>query len=251
MMQFDWTTFILEILNFLVLIWILQRLIYRPVLAMLDARQQRLKDETEHAERLCREAEALRRQYESNLADWERQQETGRRRLEEELAQLRDSALENLKQTLADEEAKLRARNQALTASRESALVREAAGAAYGQTAAMLKRLASPQLTNSIVEIFLEDLASLPESEQAALRKAAAMLIAASAVEVLSAHPLDEAARATLSRALAAAAGQSLQMTFNEDPNLIAGLRAVVGECQLHANLADELDFFRRQANHG
>ena len=50
MMQFDWTTFILEMLNFLVLVWILQRLIYRPVLAMLDARQQRLKDESGRAE---------------------------------------------------------------------------------------------------------------------------------------------------------------------------------------------------------
>ena len=82
MMQFDWTTFILEILNFLVLVWILQRFIYRPVLAMLDARQQRIKDETGRAEQLRSDAEALRQQYESRLADWSREQESGRRQLE-------------------------------------------------------------------------------------------------------------------------------------------------------------------------
>ena len=251
MMQFDWTTFILEILNFLVLVWILQRFLYRPVLAMLDARQQRIKDETERAAQLRNEAEVLRQQYEQRLADWNQQQETSRRQLDEELAQMRSTATENLKQTLADEEAKLRVRNQTLIAAREAALIREAAGAAYGQAAAMLQRLATPQLTQNIVDVFLQDLANMPDSEQAALRKAAAMLIAASAVEVISAHPLDEATRGAVTQGLAAAAGQTLQLSYKEDPQLIAGLRAVVGECQLHANLADELAFFRRQANHG
>ena len=251
MMQFDWTTFILEILNFLVLVWILQRFIYRPVLAMLDARQQRIKDETLRAEQLRNEADALRKQYESRLADWSQEKEASRRQLDEELAQLHGKALEDLKQTLADEEAKSRARNEALTASRETALIREAASAAYGQAAAMLQRLASPQLTNSIIDIFLEDLLNMPEPEQAALRKAAAMLITASAVEVISAHTLDESARAALTHGLSVAAEHPLQLTFKEDASLIAGARAVVGECQLHANLADELSFFRRQANHG
>lgn len=251
MMQFDWTTFILEILNFLVLIWILQRLIYRPVLAMLDARRQRIQDETDRAERLRDEAEALRQLYETRLSEWGQEREASHRKLDEELAQLRDSALEDLKQTLADEEAKLRARNAALTISRETALIREAAAAAYGQASAMLQRLASPDLTHRIAVIFVEDLLQLPDTEQSALSKAAAMLIAASAVEICSAHTLDEADRNALQQTLSTVSGQNLQFTFKEDASLIAGVRAVVGECQLHANLADEMAFFRRQANHG
>lgn len=251
MMQFDWTTFMLEILNFLVLLWILQRFLYRPVLAMLDTRQQRIKDETERAEQLRNEAEALRRQYEMRLTDWNQQQESSRRQLEEELAQSRNASLEHLKQTLADEEAKSRIRNQALIAAREAALAREAAGEAYAHAAAMLQRLTSPQLTYDIVGIFLEDLANLPEDEHAALRKAAAMLTAAPAIEIISAHPLDEASRNALTQALSVAADQTLLPAFKENSGLIAGLLAVVGECQLHANLADELDFFRRRVNHG
>jgi len=250
MMQLDWTTFILEILNFLVLVWILQRFLYRPVLALLDARQQRINQQTERAAQLHAEAEALQSQYQARLADWQQQQEAARRALDEELAQLRSSELAALQKTLADEEAKFRVRNQAATATREAALIREAAGKAYAQTAAMLQRLASPQLTQRIVDIFLEDLQQLPETEQAALRKAGAMLIAASAVEIASAHPLDDAEQARLTQGISAAAGQALTFKFATDPALIAGVRAVVGECQLHANLADELAFFRRQTNH-
>lgn len=250
MMQFDWTTFILEILNFLVLVWILKRFLYRPVLAMLDARQQRIRDESARAELLRDQAEALRLQYEQRLADWKQQQETSRRQLEEELAQQRTAALETLKQTLADEEAKLRARNQSVIVTREAALILEAASAAYEQTAALLQRLASAELTSRILDVFMEDLQRLPDSEQNALSKAAAMLTAESALEVLSAHDLNESQQSQLSQALMTATGKPLALQFRQDATLIAGLRVSVGECLLHANLADELAFFRRQ-HHG
>lgn len=251
MMQFDWTTFILEILNFLVLVWILKRFLYGPVLAMLDARQQHIKDESAHAEQLRNQAEALRQQYEQRLADWNQQQEASRLQLEDELAKLRADSLETLKQTLADEEAKLRARNQSLIATRETALIREAASAAYAQTAAILQRLASPDLTSRIVEMFVEDLQALPDTEQIALSKAALALTAESPIEVLSAHILTEPAQTQLSQALSAVTGKSLSLMFKQDAALIAGVRVTVGECLLHANLADELAFFRRQNNHG
>lgn len=251
MMQFDWTTFILEILNFLVLVWILKRFLYGPVLAMLDARQQRIRDESARAELLRDQAEALRLQYEQRLADWKQQQESSRRQLEEELAQQRTAALETLKQTLADEEAKLRARNQSLIVTREAALIQEAASTAYLQTAALLQRLASAELTSRILEVFMEDLQRLPDSEQNALSKAAAMLTAESALEVLSAHALSESQQTQLSQALMTATGKPLALQFTQDAALIAGVRVTVGECLLHANLADELAFFRRQNNHG
>ena len=251
MMQFDWTTFILEILNFLVLVWILKRFLYGPVLAMLDARQQRIKDESARAELLRNQAEDLRQQYEQRLADWNQQQETSRRQLEEELAKQRSDSLESLKQTLADEEAKLRARNQSVIASREATLIREAASAAYAQTASMLQRLASPDLTGNIVKVLIEDLQTLPDSEQVALCKAAVSLTTESPIEVLSAHDLTESEQAQLSQAVSTATGQTLPLVFKQDETLIAGVRVTLGECLLHANLADELAFFRRQNNHG
>lgn len=249
-MQFDWTTFVLEMLNFLVLVWILKRFLYRPVLAILDARQARIRQESAKAEKMLADADILREQYEARLAGWNQEREQNRRKLEEELTQARATGMENLKQQLADEEAKARARSEALTASREAALVRQAAGEAFGTAAAMLRRLASPELTASIVRMFQEDLAAQPEDDHAALRKAAAALVATSAVEITSAHPLDEPTQGALKQALSSAAGKPLDILYKVDPALIAGLRAVVGECQLHANLADELAYFQHRNGH-
>lgn len=251
-MQLDWTTFLLEILNFLVLVWILKRFLYRPVLDLLAARQQKLSEAAEHAQKQCEEAETLRLQYESRLADWQRECENSRRQLNEELALTRTREMDNIKKALAAEEEKLRARNEKLLASRESVLARSAVDGAYEQAAAMLKRMASPQLTQKIVDVFLEDLAALNEADQSALRKAASSLSSDSLVAVVSAHPLDQDIQTAIRQVLSDAAGQdlSLDSAFSEDPSLIAGIRTIVGECQMHANLADELAFFKRLANH-
>ena len=40
-MQLDLTSFLLELVNFAVLVWILHRFLYKPVLAAIDRRAQR------------------------------------------------------------------------------------------------------------------------------------------------------------------------------------------------------------------
>lgn len=246
-MAFDWTTFVLEILNFLVLVWILKRFLYRPVLAVLDARQQRLKDEAAQARRLQQEAEELKARYEKALADWASERELARRKLGEELAQARAVGIEGMKKSLAELEAKARARADALAAAGDAALSRQAAEQGYGAAAAMLTRLACAALTARIAEIFIEDLGALPQAQLAPLRNAARSLEAGAAMEIASAHPLDEPLRARVQAALVQGAGRALEASFRPAPELVAGLRVVVGECLLHANLADELEFFRRQ----
>lgn len=250
-MTFDWTTFLLEILNFLVLLWILKRFLYGPVLAALDARRQRLHDEAAKAAELKRQAAELKAGYESRLADWSREREDARRKLEDELTQARAVGMEQLKKSLADAQAKAEARSESLAAARDAALVRQAAAEAYGAAATMLGRLASPELTARIATLFAEDLTALPESERASLQRAAAALEASAAVEVACAHALDTASRERVAAALSQAAGRTLPLAFREAPELTAGLRAAVGECLLHANLADELAFFRSRGGHG
>jgi F-type H+-transporting ATPase subunit b len=250
-MQIDWTTFALEVLNFLVLVWILKRFLYRPVLAVLDARQARVKAETDASRQLRAEAEALKGQYESRLADWDKEKAQARRQLEEELARERAARLENLKKSLADETAKGHAREQSLGVAREAALAREALAQSYGAAAAMLRRMASEDMTRRIAQVFREDLATLPEPDLAALRNAALALDVEATAEIAAAHPLDEAMRGALADALSQAAGRRLHLGFKDAPELIAGLRAGVGACLLHANLADELEFFRRAEGHG
>ncbi|SPJ16771.1 ATP synthase subunit b [Burkholderiales bacterium] len=249
-MQMDWTTFVLEVINFLVLAWLLQHFFYRPVLAVLDARQAKVQAIKTEAETIRRDAEALRTQYETRLADWNAERERERETLQQELLQERARRLDELRHELADEEAKSRARADAAAAAREAALRRRSIADAYGAAAAMLQRLASPALTARIVQLFCEDLDALGEVDRTSLRQAAAALMEQETVDISSACPLGEAERSALIEALARATGRRPDVRFREAAELIGGLRAAVGQCRLDASLADELAFFQQQGKH-
>ncbi|MGE5648837.1 MAG: F0F1 ATP synthase subunit delta [Bacillota bacterium] len=243
-MPFDWTSFVLEILNFLVLLWILKRFLYRPVLDVLDARRQAVREQVAQAEATRAQADEMKAQYESRMAAWQTEQEQARRELALALARERGAQLDALRQDLAGEKAKLQAREDALSASHEAALARKATAEAYQAAAAMLRRLASPALTAHIADLFVQDAKLLPEAQRTAVRDAAS---ADAVVEVASAHALDEARRNRVVQALQELAARPLQPVFRERPELIAGLRVAIGQYLLQADLADELEFFRER----
>lgn len=58
-----------QIINFLLLVFLLHRLLYRPVLNMLDQRRERIREGQEAAERAQTEAEQLRQDYERQLEE--------------------------------------------------------------------------------------------------------------------------------------------------------------------------------------
>lgn len=249
-MQFDWTTFALEGLNFLVLMWILTRFLYRPVLAVMDARRKAVAGQLEEARQVRAKAEAARSQYEARLADWQTERTQARQALEGELAGLRAARLEALKGDLAAEREKTRQRDAAAAATREQALARTAQEQAWRQVSQLLHRLACAALTARIAALVEEDLAGWDEARKSALRDAASALGAAQPIAVTSAHTLDESARAHVARALQQVLGRAPQLQWELDSALVAGLRIAAGACLLQASLADELAFFAEQAPH-
>ncbi len=247
-MEFDWTTFILEIVNFLVLVWILKRFLYRPVLDVIARRRAQIEQSLNEAGETQKQSTALKVHYENRLADWEREKAAAQTRLSEEIAAERQRLMLGVNAAVEDETQK----QQAIVSRRQQEWLRAAAeqGVAQGQTfvARLLSRVASPELEARLFEILLEDLAQLPAVEKQAL--AAASRNDQARVAVTSAFPLDAGRRARLGDALNAAAGRELPADFSEQPELVAGLRVTIGPWVMHANLGDELAFFGELARH-
>jgi F-type H+-transporting ATPase subunit b len=61
--------FLWAIANFLILLFILKKLLYKPLLQMLDERKQSIEDAINNAETAKTEAEKLRKDYETRLAE--------------------------------------------------------------------------------------------------------------------------------------------------------------------------------------
>lgn len=66
---FEFPKFLWQVANFLILLWILKKFAYKPINNMLDERRQSIENAINNAETAKNEAEKLRKDYESRLAE--------------------------------------------------------------------------------------------------------------------------------------------------------------------------------------
>jgi len=240
----SWSTFLIEIVNFVVLVWLLTRFLYRPITQAIATRRATITKDLERAHATQSHGEALEKQYQDRLVAWETEKATLRAALDQELGAAR-AARET---ALQDDLARMREREEAAAQARDAQRLRELerraeeTGAAF--CARLLARIASPEVESRIVDAALADLAALPEGQRASLTKAAS---ADGTLVVATRYPLDDARRAALTRALTAALGTLPQLRFEERDELVAGMRIDLGAFSLDANVADELQWFAQQ----
>lgn len=245
-MQLDWVSFALQIVNFLALVWILQRFLYRPVLQAIERRRAAVEKTLSDANTRQADAEALERQYHERLAAWER-----------EKAELRGAALAKLEaeraQRLAALAAELDAERERRSVvderqrrERESQQAAEAAAKGARFAARMLARIATPAVEARLLDMAREDLATLPQAQRDALAEACRE--GGGRVRVTSAFLLGEAQRETLVARLGMALQTDIAAEFEQDAGLLAGLRIGVGPWVMRANLQDELAYFAEGA---
>ena len=111
-MELDWTTVALEIVNFLVLVWILKRFLYRPVLQVVERRRADIEATLNEAREREQATEELRAQFENRLAEWQQDKLAAREELQRELQQQRSHAMEELQKTLGAEREKVQVLEQ-------------------------------------------------------------------------------------------------------------------------------------------
>ena len=241
-MEFSWTTFALEIINFLVLVWILKRFLYKPVTNTLAQRKAAIDASVEQARLLQATAEELNRRYESRMADWEAERGRARAQLSDQIAAERAHLLAELHKSIEAEREKNQALEQRRAAELRQKLAQDARAEATAFAAQLLARLAGPALEERVSQIAVEDLPQLPQDQIAALRQAC--LDGAGPVRVTSVYPLSAETRAKLAAALSTVAGRPVPCEFGQNDELISGLRLSVGPWVLRCSLADDLVFF-------
>ncbi len=241
-MELNWPTFFLEIINFLVLVWILKRFLYKPVLEAISQRKAVIDKTLADASAKEASAQALVQQYQNRLRDWENEKEKLRAAVAEETSMRRTQMMAALETSLKQE----RERARVLEERRLNELQNksEEAGIMHGVefTARLLTRAASSELEARLVNLVLEDLPKLPAQQLQDLRSASQK--PGLEVKVTSAFPLSAAQRAVIVERLRDLTQYNIAVEFNEDSQVLAGLRISIGPWVLRANIGDELEFF-------
>lgn len=245
-MELDWTTFVLEIVNFLILVWILKHFLYRPITEAIAKRRAHIEQTLADAKKIQDDALAIQAENTQLRAQWEQKREQMQAQLTEEISAKREKMLKDLA-AVADQE---REKHHALEQQKQQELRRVAEDSATAQAtqfaAKLLTRFASPELEAQIFDAMIADLQQVSAQELQSLVAAAQR--AQLQAKVVSAFPLSAERRSQLLDVLAKLVGHPLPADFSESPNLLCGLQVNVGPWILHANLQGELAYFQGAA---
>ena len=247
-MELNWSTFVLEIINFLILVWILKHFLYRPVLAVIERRRAGIDQALQEAHDLHADARALQSRYEGRLADWEQERQQARAALDRELEEERNLRLAALQENLAQAREQSQVAEQRRAAETRRRLEERVLEQGAQFATRLLEQAAGPELEARLVDLASSELERLAAQHTPVLSDDHGQT---EAVVVSSAYPLGDARRQRLEQALAAAGAGQRPLRFAQDTALLAGVQIACGAQVLAANLRDELQGFADLARHG
>lgn len=238
-MHFSWWTFLIQAANFLVLVWLLNRLLFRPVNDVIERRRQKSRQAESDAEQAQAEAEAERRRYQQALADIDRKQreaiDTAHQKIEADRAAILS-------------EAKTRAAAEISEARKAVALEKsEAIEGTRIEIARMAVAMASRLLADTANEIpnsvslarLEKELDALSPRERRQMERDVSE--SGGALEVVTARTLAAEEREIWQGALEQALRIPLKLTFKHDPELISGAVLHLPHISVRASLFDRM----------
>jgi F-type H+-transporting ATPase subunit b len=236
----DWFTVIAQIINFLILVLLLRRFLYQPILNAMAERERKIAERLSQAEgeRETAVAEIETYRQKNSAFDQEREQ-----RLRDAQADVDERRQAWLKEARAEiDETRTRWHN-ALAEEKEAYL--QMARQQVGQQSTNIIRralsdLADAELEAHILQVFLARLAEMPSDElqvfHEALRQDGAVLT------LKSAFKLDKTQWQALRQAVFAQFGVGQPIQVQNTPDLICGLELVVPGHKLAWSVASYLD---------
>ncbi len=233
-MLIDWFTVAAQASNFLVLVWLLKRFLYRPVLEAIDARDKKVT--ATRAEAVAREAqaqgeraefqrrsEALDAQREDVLRKAAAEAAVERQRLIQSARQESQALRSKLAQAMADERAEL---NQQLVTQTQAEVLAVARGA--------LNDLAGVELEERMTDVFMGRLRDL-QLERRHLSSATSAAVVRSAFEIAPSR------RPGIEAAIRKSLGAEVSVDFETVPDLVCGIELSVDGVKLAWSVADYL----------
>ena len=238
-MRIDWWTLALQAANFLVLVWLLQHFLYRPVQAIITERQQQADGVLAAADATRAAAERLRSELEEQRAALERDRHQA---VEEAHARARVEAAALLERARADAGEAARARSASGSSGSAPRRPKCCGVDAIELGVTIARRLLTEAGDGSLDRPFLERavarLQDLAETQRSALID---RLANGAVVQVVTATPLDPAGREDFTCRLRELLGKDTNIQFADDPTLLAGTELHFPHTVLHHSWRDSL----------
>ena len=247
-MSFNIWTFLFEIVNFVVLAYVLHRLLYRPLRAAIDTRRAAIVQAQDEAEKARADAITLQKQVQSKLADMEKQRQEAIR-LTRELAEAERRKLIAEGEKAVErrqEEARVAIERQRADALRSLRVQLNSSAAELAER--LLQEAVGSTLQQQLAQRLVDTLWQLPENQRVRVRDDWSD---ADGATVETAATLDETSLQQITQAVNSLVGQAVNLAVESKPALLAGARLRIGGHVWDASLAGQLEALRSDGTRG
>ncbi len=238
-MLIDWFTVGAQALNFLVLVWLMKRFLYKPILHAIDEREKRIATELADADAKKTEAKKERAEFQRKNEEFEKQRAAL-------LSKATDDANAE-RQRLLDEARKaadvLSTKRQEMLRSDahhlNHSICRRAEQEVFAIARKVLTDLATTSLEERMAEVFNRRLRELDaESKQ---RLAEALKSASDPALLRSAFELPTEQQAAIRKALNETFSADISIRFETAPKMVSGIELTTNGQKVAWNIADYL----------
>ena len=238
-MLIDWFTVVAQALNFLILVWLMKRFLYKPILHAIDEREKQIATELANADKKKAEAqkesdefkhknEELDQQRAALLSKATDEAQAERQRLFDEARKAADAMSAQRQDTLRNEEHNLHQAISRRTEQEVFAIARKA-----------LTDLATTSLEERLSEVFTRRLREMDGKAKASL--AETLKTASDPALVRSAFDLPAEQRAAIQNALNETFSAEIHVRFETAPDLISGIELTTNGQKVAWSIADYL----------
>ncbi len=238
-MQIDWFTLTAQIINFLILLFLLNRFLFKPVMGIMQKREQNIAERIERAEQKEREAEEEAERYRQKQEDFKKRRDDEILAAEEEAKEIKQQAVREAK----EEARKLREQwEEALQRDKEEFLSRlrgEVGQEVCDTSKAVLAELANEEMERRIVDTFLQRFSDMDDEELGKIKSDSEKTD--QKVVIVTAFGIAKEQKQQLEKKIKKALANS-NVQFRTDGELICGIEMRTGGHLLRWSIEGYLD---------
>ncbi len=238
-MPIDWFTVVAQAINFLILVWLLKRFLYKPILHAIDEREKGIASQLAEAEAKQAEAQKERDDFQHKNEAFDQARAALLKNAEDEAKAERQKLLDGARK---DADA-LRAKRQEALRDEQRNLGQEITRWTQKEVFAVARKtladLATTSLEERMVDVFVHRLSALTGAAKEEL--AAALKASTQPGRVRSAFDLPPAQRKAIESAVSESFGPEAHVQFETVPELVSGIELSTGGQKVAWSVADYL----------
>jgi len=238
-MLIDWFTVAAQVVNFLILVWLMKRFLYKPILHAIDGREKRIATELANADKKKAEAQKESDDFKHKNEEFDKQRAALLSKATDDAKAERQRLLDEARKDAAALSSKLQEALRDQEHTLHQAISRRTQQEVFAITRKTLRDLATVSLEERLGEVFTRRLREMDAKAKAGL--AQALKTASDPALVRSAFDLPAQQRAAIQNALNETFSADIHIRFETAPELISGIELSTNGQKVAWSIADYL----------